>query len=573
MKNNVLNCFLKITLIVALSTTAGQISAASVSDQIESLIKQGQLNQALSLTNKQLATDGGDVNYLFLKGLILTKQNKLDDAKAIFIKLTNEHPELPEPFNNLAVIYAAQGDFTSARQALQKAINTHPSYATAQENLGDIYAKMASRAYNQALELDHENTTAREKLLLVNNLFSVQASEKQQEKARQLAGEAKQKAADLSELEQQLQQTRNQTVQEQDKADRARQQTKDLQAEQARAMAELKAKRSDAEQAANEAKSRAQAARKELADLKQQSSRETDQLQQEQKKAQQQLNSILAEIDARKKDLDQVTTKRDSAIQQAQTEQKQAEEQARQARAAAVQANQELAQLKQKQQQLNASIKQQTADAEAQLKQARDKLSQLQTDITKREQDRQAFIGQAQQERTQTMAQIDTNRTELEKVSKELERLQGQRQSLENQNQQLLAKLADSTAAKPAAEASTAGTKLGNADNVIEAVKSWAQKWSARDVEGYLASYTNDFKPPAGMSRSKWSSQRRTRLRQPRYIRVRVDNFQVKFIGDAHARVTFEQYYKSDTYSDKVSKTLLMAYRNGRWLIAQETSD
>lgn len=574
MNTKVLNCFLKIVLIAALSAIAGQVPAAGVSDQIESLIKQGQLNQALTLTENQLASDSGNVNYLFLKGLILTRQNKLDDAKTIFIKLTKEHPELPEPFNNLAVIYAAQGDFTSAREALQKAIDTHPSYATAQENLGDIYAKMASRAYNQALELDNENSTAREKLLLVNNLFSVQASEKQEEKTRQLAGEAKQKAADLNELEQRLQKTRNQTEQELDKADQARRQTKDLRAEQARALAELEAKRTDAEREAREATTRVQTAQQELTDLKQQSKTETEQLQQQRHKAQQQLNDILAEIDARKKDLDQITRKRDSVIQQAQTEQKQAEEQARRARAEAVQANKELAQLEQKQQQLNDSIKQQTADAQAQIKQARDKLGQLQSDITQREQDRQAFIGRAKQERNQAVAQIDTNRTELEKVSRELERLRGQRESLEKQNQQLLAKLANNAVAKkPAAAGNTTAARQPNADDVIQAVRNWAGKWSAKDVEGYLASYANDFKPPAGMSRSKWNSQRRRRLRKPRFIRVSVDNFQVKFIGDSHARVTFDQGYKSDTYSDRVSKTLLMAYRNGRWLIAEETSD
>jgi len=47
-------------------------------------------------------------------------------------------PELPEPYNNLAVLYAARGDHDGARDALLRAISTHPSYATAHENLGDI---------------------------------------------------------------------------------------------------------------------------------------------------------------------------------------------------------------------------------------------------------------------------------------------------------------------------------------------------------------------------------------------------------------------------------------------------
>jgi len=571
MNNKILSYIFKFILLATISVSTVPVLADAVSDQIENLIKQGQLTQALSLTNKQLNADGGNVNYLFLKGLILTRQDRLDDAKAIFIKLTEEHPELPEPFNNLAVIYAAQGDFNSARQALQKAINTHPAYATAHENLGDIYAKMASRAYNQALELDQDNATAREKLLLVSNLFSVQEQEQQAEQARQLASAAKQKSADLDKIEQQLQQTRDQTAQELDKANRLKQQTQDIQTEQARVIAELEAKRTEAERSAKDAVARAQAASDKLAELRQQVSNTSEQTEQERHSAEQQLASLKAEIDARNKELSQVTQKRDSVIEQAQAEQKQAEEQARQARAAAVQASQDLAVLEQKRKELNATIAQQSADAEARQKQAQDRLNQIQADIRQRQQDRQEIIGQVAQERNQAMTQIDDNRTELDKVNKDLARLKAERETLERQNQQLLAKLENSAQQKQEAPANVV-TKP-NKQDVIEAVNNWAKKWSSKDVEGYLSAYSNDFKPSDGTSRAEWAAQRRDRLRKPRFIRVGVGNIQVKFIGDEHARVTFEQDYRSDNYNDHVEKTLLMAYRKGRWLIAEEISD
>jgi len=54
----------------------------------------------------------------------------------------------------IAVLYAGQGQYEKARQALEMAIRTHPSYATAHENLGDVYAKLASQAYDKALSLD-----------------------------------------------------------------------------------------------------------------------------------------------------------------------------------------------------------------------------------------------------------------------------------------------------------------------------------------------------------------------------------------------------------------------------------
>lgn len=146
---------------------------ASEADQIQSLIARGELRQALSLTDKQLLRDDKSVTYRFLKGLILTRLDELDKARDVFVALTREHPDLPEPYNNLAVIYASQGDFEKAKDALMQAISTHPSYATAHENMGDIYAKMASKAYNQALQLDADNSSAKAKLALVNDLFFV----------------------------------------------------------------------------------------------------------------------------------------------------------------------------------------------------------------------------------------------------------------------------------------------------------------------------------------------------------------------------------------------------------------
>ncbi|MEX0951637.1 MAG: tetratricopeptide repeat protein [Gammaproteobacteria bacterium] len=140
--------------------------------EVQSLIKQGALDQALARADAGLQVNANDVELRFLKGLILTRQNKLAEAERIFVALTNDHPSLPEPYNNLAVVYAAQGNYDKARETLRSAINTHPSYATAHENIGDIYAKMASDAYSQALQLDRANAAAREKLSLVNELFS-----------------------------------------------------------------------------------------------------------------------------------------------------------------------------------------------------------------------------------------------------------------------------------------------------------------------------------------------------------------------------------------------------------------
>jgi tetratricopeptide (TPR) repeat protein len=148
------------------------ISHGAAAD-VQRLVAEGKLQEALARVDADLAADSADVTLQFLKGLVLTRLNRLDQAAGVFQRITEQHPELPEPYNNLAVVHAARGDFEAAQQALQKAINTHPSYATAHENLGDIYAKMASRAYNQALQLDEGNSSAKAKLALIDNLFSM----------------------------------------------------------------------------------------------------------------------------------------------------------------------------------------------------------------------------------------------------------------------------------------------------------------------------------------------------------------------------------------------------------------
>ncbi|BAN34738.1 hypothetical protein SCD_n00897 [Sulfuricella denitrificans skB26] len=166
------------SLFCTLLFTFGQPARADELQDISKLYKQGQNDKALErlesyLTNRPKDAQGPKIAQgRFLKGLILAEQGKKAEAIQIFTRLTEEYPELPEPYNNLAVLYASQGQYDKARHALEMAINTHPSYATAHENLGDIYAKMASQAYDKALQLDKGNVAAQTKLALVKELFS-----------------------------------------------------------------------------------------------------------------------------------------------------------------------------------------------------------------------------------------------------------------------------------------------------------------------------------------------------------------------------------------------------------------
>ena len=159
-------------LLFGLAPAAPAIAQGDELQETSQLLKQGQFDRALERVDAFLKTRPKDARGRFLKGLILAEQNKPNDAIKVFTELTQEFPELPEPYNNLAVLYASQGQYDKARAALEMAIRTHPSYATAHENLGDIYAKMASQAYDKALQLDKANTPLQTKLNLIKDLFS-----------------------------------------------------------------------------------------------------------------------------------------------------------------------------------------------------------------------------------------------------------------------------------------------------------------------------------------------------------------------------------------------------------------
>ncbi len=143
--------------------------------EVNILVRSGKLAEALAKADQYLAAKPRDPQMRFIKGVIQTEAGKPADAIATFTQITQEYPELPEPYNNLAVLYAGQSQFDKARAALEMAIRTNPSYATAHENLGDVYAKLASQAYSKALQLDGGNTGVQPKLALIRTLFAPDA--------------------------------------------------------------------------------------------------------------------------------------------------------------------------------------------------------------------------------------------------------------------------------------------------------------------------------------------------------------------------------------------------------------
>ena len=140
------------------------------------MIREGQYAFARVKIEAALAANAKNPQARFLRGVVQADQDQADEAAATFQALTEDFPELPEPYNNLAVIWAQRGQYEKARTALESAIASHPDYAIAHENLGDIYSRLAGAEYDRALALDKTNKSAQAKLVLVRQLYAVTPS-------------------------------------------------------------------------------------------------------------------------------------------------------------------------------------------------------------------------------------------------------------------------------------------------------------------------------------------------------------------------------------------------------------
>lgn len=143
--------------------------------QAESLAEVNALYQAKKYPDALAGADAflrhtpRDAHMRFVKGLILTDMGKRSEAIAVFNALTVDFPSMPEPYNNLAVLYASSGEHDNARIALEKSIQANPGYATAYENLADIHLMLASQRYDALLQQNPDNTQVRIKYLLVRS--------------------------------------------------------------------------------------------------------------------------------------------------------------------------------------------------------------------------------------------------------------------------------------------------------------------------------------------------------------------------------------------------------------------
>lgn len=157
-------------------TEAGRKAYGDALRNARKLIADKQYAEAVAILDKLVEERPREPQARFLKGLALADAGKTDEAIAMFRGLLGEYPELPEPHNNLAVLYAQKGEYELARIELEAAIAASPDYVVAYENLGDIHARLAMLNYERAITRDARNKSAPVKLKLVREALAPPAA-------------------------------------------------------------------------------------------------------------------------------------------------------------------------------------------------------------------------------------------------------------------------------------------------------------------------------------------------------------------------------------------------------------
>ena len=139
---------------------------------IELQFRGGEPRQALQGLAQALAARPADASLRFLQGVLLSESGRPAEAVSVFERMTEDFPDLPEPYNNLAVLQAATGNLDRARALLETALRLDPVYRTAHENLGDVFVRLAQRAYEAAATSPRAEPALKNKLRLARDLVA-----------------------------------------------------------------------------------------------------------------------------------------------------------------------------------------------------------------------------------------------------------------------------------------------------------------------------------------------------------------------------------------------------------------
>ncbi|MBK6471101.1 MAG: hypothetical protein IPF94_10265 [Betaproteobacteria bacterium] len=123
---------------------------ADEAGEIKALLARGEGAAALARAERATSAQPRDVTLRFLHGVVLMDLQRDDAALAHFAAITQDYPELPDPYNNIALLHARAGRLEAARQALESALRNDPGHRIARTNLGEVHLMLAAQAWELA---------------------------------------------------------------------------------------------------------------------------------------------------------------------------------------------------------------------------------------------------------------------------------------------------------------------------------------------------------------------------------------------------------------------------------------
>ena len=146
-----------VTAFVALGALAAVLSsavpaAADSLDRALSLAAEGRHGEARQALDPLLESEPVDPQARLLHGILRVQEGIRGEAIAVFSGLVREFPDMFEAHNNLAVVYVEEGRLEEARAVLASILERRPK-AVGYRNLGDIYERLARRAYAESRAL------------------------------------------------------------------------------------------------------------------------------------------------------------------------------------------------------------------------------------------------------------------------------------------------------------------------------------------------------------------------------------------------------------------------------------
>ena len=138
--------------LVALLVSAGAFGAEGF-ERALALVSEKRYAQAREALDPLLAREPDHYRARLLDGILLTRAGRLDEAEGVFEALRRDHPDTSEPHINLAVLHALRDRLDDAQTILLAEVERRPD-EVAYANLGDVYTRLARRAYRRAREFE-----------------------------------------------------------------------------------------------------------------------------------------------------------------------------------------------------------------------------------------------------------------------------------------------------------------------------------------------------------------------------------------------------------------------------------